>query len=732
MSSRLKLLCAVLCLSLLPVLWLRKNAVDTHDQMLALLEEVKNRTPIENEYLGSAALEGLNQRLAHAVTGSDRMTILWERAPLALRLGMVDEALDDLRTVQELFTELRPGLSPDACLEFEVELHFNLAVAHLRKGETENCVHCQTGESCILPIRGEGVHVHPAGSRQAVHHLQQVLQRQPGHLPAKWLLNVAHMTLGSYPDSVPSPYLIEPSKFESEASFPRLANVAAQAGLSTFGLAGGAIVDDFDGDHLLDVIVSDWNTSSELRYFRNDGDGSFSDRSHEAGFRGVFGGLNLRHADYDNDGDLDILVLRGGWLAAGALSPNSLLENDGAGVFRDVTFDVGLGDVHYPTQTADWADFDNDGFLDLFIGNEDVPSQLFKNTGQRHFIDVAARAGVENRRYAKGVTWGDYNDDGFPDLYVSNLGSSNRLYRNNRDGTFTDVATEKDVAQPTESFPAWFWDFNNDGALDLYVGAYDIRERMHSFVADFLGLPNSAEFDLLYQGDGSGNFVDVSGEKRVARVTLPMGSNFGDIDGDGFLDYYLGTGFTEYEALQPNRLFLNRAGEHFDDVSAASGMSHIQKGHGVSFADIDNDGDRDVFIVMGGAYPGDGFTNALFNNPGFDHHWITIKLVGQQTNRSGIGARIHVALNESGKRRSIYRWVTSGGSFGGNPLRQEIGIGVSSQIEFIEVTWPTSRKSQRFENVGVDQFIEITEGQSEYRRLDVPSFSLPSGDRSPR
>jgi hypothetical protein len=332
-------------------------------------------------------------------------------------------------------------------------------------------------------------------------------------------------------------------------------------------------------------------------------------------------------------------------------------------------------------------------------------------------------------RYAKGVAWGDFDDDRYPDLYVSNLGGLNRLYHNNQDGTFTDIAVSAKVSYPMESFPVWFWDFNNDGALDIFVGAYDLKHGMEGFVADFLHLPHDAEVDCLYQGDGKGNFLNVAKESGMGRVTLPMGSNFGDIDGDGFLDYYLGTGYTEFDALLPNRAFLNDAGKKFRDVSMASGLSHLQKGHGVSISDIDNDGDNDIFIVLGGAFPGDGFTNALFENPGFGNHGITIHLVGTKTNRNAIGARIRIVLDESGQKRTIYRWISSGGSFGGNSFRQLIGIGKAEKIDLIEVNWPTSASKQSFRDVAIDQSIEITEGQPDFRNISAPTFRLKHGNQ---
>lgn len=717
MNKRLIVLLLVMGCLLCAFVWTRPSPTDPHDQMVALLEQVKERTPLENKFLGNADWLHLSEQLARSASEGETINLLWERAPIALRLGDTSAALSDLLAVKDLIGNMKSKLSPQEFREFETELYYNLAIASLRQGEAENCVFCQTGESCILPIRTGGLHKHQAGSSQAIQYLQQVLDRNPLHLSARWLLNIAHMTLGSYPEGVSPDLLIDPAKFSSQVPFPRFNNVATEVGLDTFGLAGGNAVDDFDGDGLLDVIVSDWNSSAELKYFMNCGDGTFKDRSHEAGFEGIFGGLNLRHADYDNDGDLDILVLRGGWMDPDALCVNSLLKNDGRGVFRDVTFLVGLATTHHQTQTADWADFDNDGWLDLYIGNENDPNQLFKNDGHGQFVDIAQQAGVQNFAYTKGVSWGDYDQDNYPDLYVSNLGTSNRLYHNNQNGTFTDVAERCGVTEPQQSFPVWFWDFNNDGSLDIFVGGYDLEHGIESFVADFLELPHSADVDHLYQGDGTGRFMNVAQEKQIAKVTLPMGSNFGDVDGDGFLDYYLGTGYTAYDALLPNRLFHNHAGKEFHDVTMASGLGHLQKGHGVSIADMDNDGDNDVLIVMGGAFPGDGFRNALFKNPGFGNHCITLKLVGSRTNRCAIGARIKLVVSNHGEQQVIYRWISSGGSFGGNPFTQQIGIGQADKVDLIEITWPTSNTTQLFHNLDVSSRIEVTEGNNEIRTL---------------
>ena len=209
-----------------------------------------------------------------------------------------------------------------------------------------------------------------------------------------------------------------------------------------------------------------------------------------------------------------------------------------------------------------------------------------------------------------------------------------------------------------------------------------------------------------------------------------MGSNFGDIDNDGYLDFYLGTGAPSYAILIPNRMFHNQGGRAFVDVTQSTGTGHLQKGHGVSFADLDNDGDEDVFINMGGAYPGDKYADALFENPGHGNDWLAIRLVGTKTNRAAIGARIRVVLgNESsdGNEAQRVRWVSSGGSFGSSPLLQHIGLGRKAQVKRVEVEWPTSRTRQVVQGVPLNRFIEVIEGKPGFQLLEHKPFKLGGG-----
>jgi len=726
------------------LLWFDRSEVRSgHSRMVALLQQCAAETPRDHPILGDNKARKLRRQLAElrsvSATRVPPETILNLRAQLGeeeLRLDNLEEGIGHLATVYRR----RKQLSSQGKVSSDVvaEIAYRLGIAYMRFGETQNCCQRNSPESCLLPIRGSGIHTEKEGSKQAISCFTEVLNELPKysalHMKAKWLLNIMYMTVDGYPDKVPPQYLIPPHVFESDEPFHKFANVAPQLGLDTFDLLGGVIVDDFTGDGYLDIVVSTYDLNEQMHFFRNNQDGTFSDRTDQANLMGLVGGFNLVQADYDNDGDLDILMLRGAWMQRSGRIPNSLLRNNGDGRFTDVTFEAGLGEDHYPTQTAAWADYDNDGDLDLYIGNEAVgpsshsPCQLFQNdgdSGSPRFTDVAEEAGVLNLSFTKGVAWGDYDDDGFPDLYVSNLGTANRLFRNNGDGTFTDVAQQVGVTGPLMSFPIWFWDFNNDGILDLYVPSYEWhRGNLAAVVANTLGMAVAYELPHLYQGDGEGRFREVAKDQKLTQLTLPMGANFGDLDNDGFLDFYIGTGYPDYEALMPNVMYRNQGGTGFSDVTSSGGFGHLQKGHAVAFADLDNDGDQDVFEQIGGFQPGDKFFNALFENPGFGNRWITVKLVGVRSNRSAIGARIRVDVIENGQQRSIYKHVNSGGSFGANPLRQTIGLGGASKIEVLEVFWPTTGLRQTFHNVALDQSIQITEGENNHTRLALKSFKF--------
>lgn len=367
------------------------------------------------------------------------------------------------------------------------------------------------------------------------------------------MLNVAYITLGEYPGKVPSQWLIGGLESTHGASIPAFRNVATGMGLDVNELSGSVCTDDFDNDGFLDIFISSWAYTHPLRFFHNNGDGTFTERTEQLGLEGINGGLNMVSADYNNDGFLDVYVMRGAWLGDAGIIPNSLIRNNGDGTFEDVTFASGLLSFH-PSQAASWADFNNDGFP----------------------------------------------------------------------------------------------------------------------------------------------------------------------------DFYLGTGAPDLRSVVPNLTFYNHGGERFEDITYRSGMGHIQKGHGIAFADLDNDGDQDIYTVMGGAYQGDFFYNALFENPNEVNSWVTLKLEGTTSNRAAIGARIKVSdSNASGRQQDYYALVSTGGSFGCSSLQQEMGLGDATTIDRIEITWPNREKSiQYFNNVPINKRYHIREGEKKLSPMNQAVFTF--------
>ncbi len=609
-----------------------------------------------------------------------------------------------------------------------------LATAYLRLGEQENCANMHGQHACLFPLRGDAVHALPRGAEGAVRELTALLEKSPGDSESRWLLNVAYMQLGRYPREVPARWLIPEAQFRSTGHIAEFPEVAAAAGIDIVSHAGGVVVEDFDQDGWLDVMVTSSGPLDQMHLFHNNGDGTFQDVTRQSGLMGETGGLNLVLTDYNNDGRPDVLVLRGGWWGKYGAYPMSLLRNNGDGTFEDVTEEAGLLSLH-PTQTAAWADFDGDGWLDLFVGHEGGgedrhSSQLFHNDGNGRFTEVGAAGGLADLGFVKGVAWGDFNNDGRPDLYVSVMYGRNKLFRNDGprdpghpDGgwRFTDVTREAGVSLQRNSFACWFFDYDNDGWPDLFVSGYGTNTK-DDVGAFEMGRPDSAERSRLYRNMHDGTFKDVTAAARLDHAILTMGASFGDLDNDGWLDVYLGTGDSTYQALLPNRMFRNAGGTAFEDVTTAGDFGHLQKGHGIAFADLRGTGFEDVFEEMGGAQPGDIYQSALYRNPGNSNHSVTLLLEGVRSNRAGFGARIDVTVRSAaGGVRHIYRTVGYGSSFGGNPLRQHIGIGAAKWVEEIAAMWPvesgrTERVVDRVRGVTADKTYRLREGTG---RLEV-------------
>jgi len=659
------------------------------------------------------------------------------RAVQLLNCGRTEEAVAALDALRE---SLKAATSPGARNTL-AELDSLAAIGWLRLGEQENCLARHGPDSCIVPFSAAARHLEKRGAEHAFAALSRILDAKPDDTGARWLLNVAAMALGTWPDGVPESRRIAPAVFESQAALPRFTDVAGKAGLAAEGLAGGVVTEDFDRDGLLDVMASSWGTRDPLRVWRNLGDGTFEERTGSSGLAGIVSGLNLVSGDFDNDGFVDVIVPRGAWLRGNGQLPKSLLRNRGDFTFEDVTFAAGIK-AEAPTQSIAVADYDLDGWLDFFVGNESTgpkthwPCELWLNRRDGTFANVANAAGVELEAFVKGATATDCDGDGRPDLFLSIMGHPNALLRNVAPpagapaGTpprFEDVSQRAGIGGPIRSFGCASLDWDNDGDDDLFCASYvDLTQRQADDVGRMLlGLPTEAESSALYRNRGDGTYEEIGATIGLRTILLTMGFNFGDLDNDGWLDFVFGNGDPDYRTLLPNRALKNDRGQRFLDVTTAGGFGHLQKGHGVAFADFDDDGDQDVYEVLGGAYEGDVFRRILLENPGNANHWLTIELVGKRSNRAGIGTWIAVHVATPSGPRTIRVTGGSGGSFGASSLQQEIGLGDATAIESLELWWPASNTRQKFEGVAMDQKIRIAEDATTPEPVATKRFTFP-------
>jgi hypothetical protein len=657
------------------------------------------------------------------------------RAYFLLQAGRHEEASVELIDVMALADRAGARAPPD----FRRDMRNLLGLAAIWGVYEDACM--ANTEACLLPLDASlyGPGFTPRLEAALVLFAAR-LTEDPNDVVARWILNLAHMALGQYPDEVPAEWLIAPDEFYPRTDFPRFEDLGAALGVDEVGHAGGIVFDDLDNDGDFDLLVSSRGMADSIHYFENRG-GSFVDMTRESGLYGLVGGLNLLQGDYDNDGDKDVFALRGAWTPDG--QPNSLLRNEGGGRFSDVTEEAGVFSVH-PGQTAAWGDYDNDGWLDLVIGNEgeargevrEHPLELFLNNRDGTFTDVAREVGLWANRFVKAVSWGDYDNDGRIDLFISAFEEDNALYHNDgpdADGVwrFSDVTATAGIQKPIASLPAWWFDFDNDGWLDILVASYRVNN-----VEQILGyreLPPTAETPHLYINRGDGTFEDATERLGLNRVVYTMGSNFGDLDNDGWLDFYLGTGDPDLHTIIPNLMFRNDRGLGVQDVTVAGGFSHLSKGHAVAFTDVDFDGDQDIYVVLGGAVEGDVARNVLWENPGHGNRWITLRLEGVDANRSAINGRIRVTVDTPHGPRDIHALVGSGGSFGGSSLQQEIGLGDATAIVEIEVRWPGSNRVESFSDVGLDRIYFLREGSGVLEVIDQEIVPLavdrgPSGD----
>ena len=492
-------------------------------------------------------------------------------------------------------------------------------------------------------------------------------------------------------------------------------------------MGSGCAFFDADGDGWLDILLvngRDWTPrghKSHSALYRNNHNGTFTDISAGSGVDVEMYGMGVAIADYDNDGRDDVYIT--------ALDGDHLFHNEGRGKFRDVTKASGIQNANFGASAA-WLDYDRDGRADLFVANyvqwnakgdlwcsmdgsaksyctpesyKGNSSRLFHNLGNGRFEDVTQKAGLGDRTSKSlGITVFDYNNDGWPDLFVANDTQPNKLYRNNKNGTFSEEAVTAGVA------------FSEDGvargAMGVDAADYDRSGRMHLLVGNF-----SNQMLGLYHNEGNGLFIDEAPRSAVGRaslLSLAFGFFFFDYDLDGYADILAANGHIDEEIgrVQPKiqyreapLLFHNAGKGRFEDVSKMVGADFQRPivARGAAYGDFDRDGDLDVLISTnsGPAY--------LFRNDGGNrNHWIALKLVGTQSNRSALGA---VATIESASGRQV-QTVHSGSSYcSQSDLALTFGLGRDEVVKEIAIQWPSGHKD-RLTNVKANQYLTVREG----------------------
>ena len=430
------------------------------------------------------------------------------------------------------------------------------------------------------------------------------------------------MATGGYPAPCRPRYADAAVDFASPEDIGRFVDVAARAGVDSFSSAGGVIVDDFDNDGQLEILTSNFDSCGPMQLFRRGADGTLrrSGRARRAVASSSAASTCCRPTTTTTAARTCSSCAAGGSCRSG----KSLLRNNCDGTFTDVTVASGLAKPATSTQTAAWADIDNDGFVDLFVGNEDPPSQLFRNRGDGTFEDIAAPAGVARTAFTKGVAAADYRQRRLTRTSTSRTcGGGNFLYRNNGNRTFTEVAAAAGVPGADRGFPTWFFDYDNDGWDDLFVTSYFLSVDENARDATCACRPTPTRMKL-YRNLGNGTLRrrDRAGRTSIEGF-MPMGSNFGDIDNDGFLDIYLGTGSPSYAALVPQRAAAQqgRASRSWTSPPRRARANCTRATASRSPTSTTTATRRSSFKV-GGATPGDAHAFRLFENPGHGRDWL--------------------------------------------------------------------------------------------------------------
>jgi len=511
--------------------------------------------------------------------------------------------------------------------------------------------------------------------------------------------------MGGYPLFVPQAY-----RMEVKAGFATptvyFEDIAARIGIDKTSGGRGTAVFDYDNDGWLDIAVTSAYGGATL--YHNNGDGTFTDVSVTSGLDTATNTFAVIAGDYNNDGFIDLYITRSGFY----VGEGQLFRNNGDGTFTDVTAEAGLKNVWGPAFTASWVDYDGDGLLDLFVANNlgglferKTPNRLFHNNGDGTFTEVTEQAGLKTIWPTIGGAWGDYDNDGRMDLFLSNGIGRSQLYHNNGDGTFTDVSDLAGVTAMGFGSPAFWWDYDNDGWMDIGQFIWSDHDDVIYTMRNGQG-PQSGQSMRVYHNNRDGTFTMVSRELGLTECWGTMSGSFGDFNNDGYLDVALGNGSPKLDRLDPMIIFEND-GRKFRNTSFAAGLPLTGKSHGVNMADLFGDGRLSILVGAGGAYPGDLLTTSVYCPTSLPGNYLNVRLIGVKSNRSAIGAR--VSIEAGGKKQ--FREVSGGTNFGCLPLEQHFGLANIVKVDALEIRWPSGSR-QRFEGLPVNKTLEFTEGQS--------------------
>ena len=540
------------------------------------------------------------------------------------------------------------------------------------------------------------------------------LDANPDDARPRSVMFQAAQKMGGYPAFVP-----QAQRMEMKAGFAKptvhFEDIAARMGIDKTSGGRGTAVFDYDNDGWLDIAITSAYGGSNL--YHNNGDGTFTDVSVSSGLDTATNTFAVIAGDYNNDGFTDLYITRSGFY----VGEGQLFRNNGDGTFTDVTLEAGLKNVWGPAFTASWVDYDNDGFLDLFVANNlgslferKTPNRLFHNNGDGTFTEVTEQSGLKTMWPTIGGAWGDYDNDGRMDLFLSNGLGRSQLFHNNGDGTFTDVSELAGVTAMGFGSPSFWWDYDNDGWMDIGQYIWSDHDDVIHTMRNGQGPPNGQSMRV-YHNNRDGTFTLVSKELGLNECWGTMSGSFGDFNNDGYLDLALGNGSPKLDRLDPMVIF-EYDGKKFRNTSFAAGLPFTGKSHGVNMADLFGDGRLSILVAAGGAYPGDLLTTSVYCPTSVPGNYLNLRLVGVKSNRSAIGAR--VSLEAAGRKQ--FREVSGGSNFGCLPLEQHFGLAAILKVDAVEIHWPSGVR-QRFEGLPVNCTLEFVEGQSAWKDVYAKS-----------